>query len=324
MATPDQLILDARDILVLCHSSPDGDAIGALLGLGRVLEALGKRATLACADPVPREYEFLPGVGEIVRRPQGPFDLVIALDSSDLARLGDSYDSAQLEHLPLLNVDHHVTNTQFGTVNWVDAASASTCEMVLLLADKLGVPLTPPIATCLLTGVVTDTRGFSTPNTSLHALQAAVRLVAAGANLPNIAYRTLMERPFESLRMWGQVFTDAHLEDEIVWASLPLQLVEETDPSTNGLRGLVSFLIGTEEARIAALLTEREHGRVEVSLRSKEGVDVSAVALALGGGGHPRAAGCTVEGTLSEVEQSVLKELRALLEAEKRADGQPL
>lgn len=320
MATPEQTVLDARDILVLCHSSPDGDAIGALLGLGHALEALGKRATLACADPVPREYQFLPGAAEVVLHPQGPFDLVIVLDSSDLNRLGDAYDSAQLGHLSLLNVDHHVTNTRFGTVNWVDTASASTCEMVLLLADRLGVALTPQIATCLLTGVVTDTRGFRTPNTNLQALQAAVRLVAAGADLSDIAYRTLMQRPFESVRMWGQVFSQARLEDGIVWASLPLALVEETDPSTNGLRGLVTFLMGTEEARIAALFTERAGRRVEVSLRSREGVDVSAVALALGGGGHPRAAGCTVEGALSEVEQSVLKALRALVEAEKRAD----
>ncbi len=323
MATPEQLIRDARRILVLCHASPDGDAIGALLGLGFVLEALGKSVSLACADPVPREYQYLPGADNVVQHPEGPFDLVVALDSSDLPRLGAAYDLVRLGHLPLLNIDHHATSTHFGTVNWVDTASASTCEMILQLADRLGVPVTTEIATCLLNGIVTDMRGFRTPNTNLAVLESAVRLVAAGADLPDIAHRTLMQRPFETIRLWGQVFAQARLEDGIVWASIPLDAVREKDPSTNGLRGLVTFLIGTEEAKIAALFTERARGRVEVSLRSKAEVDVSSVALAFGGGGHPRAAGCTVEGTLSQVEESILSALRELLRMEKRTDEQP-
>ena len=321
MPTPEQLIHDARRILILCHASPDGDAIGSLLAMGAIAQALGKSATLACSDSVPKEYRFLPGSREIVQRPTGEFDLVISLDSSDLPRLGQAYDPAKLAGVPLLNIDHHITNLLFAAANWVDPSSASTSQLVLQFADRLGVGITPETAACLLCGIVMDTRGFSTPNTDLAALQAAERLILAGANLPDIARRVLMQRPFGMVRVWGQALSQARLEDSIVWASLPLDLVKRADPSGNGLSGLVAFLAGTEEAKVAALFTERTGGRVEVSLRSVAGVDVSGVAMAMGGGGHPQAAGFTVAGPLAEVEDTVLERLRALLQGENRADG---
>ena len=321
MPTPEQMILAADRILVLCHTSPDGDAIGALLAMGHILRALGKQATLACADPVPREYRFMPGADDIVQRPEGEFDLVISLDSSDIPRLGEAYDASRLGHLPILNIDHHITNLNFGTVNWVEPGSASTCQLVLRLADGLGVDITPEIATCLLSGIVMDTRGFTTPNTDLAALRAAERLVTAGANLSGIARRILVQRSFAMAKLWGEALSQARLEDGIVWASLPASLMAQSDASANGLSGLVAFLAGVEEARVAVLFRERDDGRVEVSLRSVPGVDVSGIALSLGGGGHPQAAGCTLAGPLAEVESRVLGAVRALLDGSRRADG---
>ncbi|MBC7258868.1 MAG: bifunctional oligoribonuclease/PAP phosphatase NrnA [Chloroflexi bacterium] len=321
MPTPEQMILAADRILVLCHTSPDGDAIGALLAMGHILRALGKQTTLACADPVPREYRFMPGADEVVQRPEGEFDLVISLDSSDIPRLGEAYDASRLGHLPILNIDHHITNLDFGTVNWVEPGSASTCQLVLRLADGLGVDITPEIATCLLSGIVMDTRGFTTPNTDLAALRAAERLVAAGANLAGIARRILVQRSFAMTKLWGEALSQARLEDGIVWASLPASLMAQSDASANGLSGLVAFLAGVEEARVAVLFRERDDGRVEVSLRSVPGVDVSGIALSLGGGGHPQAAGCTLAGPLAEVESRVLGAVRALLDGSRRADG---
>ena len=320
MPTPEQMVLDARHILILCHSSPDGDAIGALLGMGHIARALGKRVTLACADPVPKEYRYMPGAGEILLRPEGEFDLVISLDSSDLPRLGDAYDPAKLGQVPLLNIDHHVTNLRFGAANWVEPASASTCQIVLQFAHRLGVTLTSEIAACLLSGIVMDTRGFTTPNTDLAALQAAERLVSAGADLSDIARRILVQRSFAMAQLWGHALAEARLERGIVWASLPVTIMSQSDASANSLSGLVAFLAGVEEAKIAALLRERGDGRIEVSLRSAPGVDVSQVALAMGGGGHPQAAGFTVAGPLAEAETAVLQALRALLEEGRHAD----
>lgn len=320
MTTPEQMLHDARRILILCHESPDGDAIGAMLGMGHIARALGKRVTLACSDPVPREYRYMPGACDIIERPEGDFDLVITLDSSDLSRLGSAYDPAKLGHLPIMNIDHHVTNLHFGAVNWVEPASASTCQIVLKFADRLEVALTPDIAVCLLSGIVMDTRGFTTPNTDLAALQAAERLVAAGADLPDIARRVLLQRSFAMTQLWGKALAQARLEGGIVWVSLPADLMAQSDASSNGMSGLVAFLAGVEEAKIAVLLRQRSNNRIEVSLRSAPGVDVSRVALTMGGGGHPQAAGFTLVGPLAEVEDTVLHALRSLLEEGRPAD----
>lgn len=321
MPTPEQMILGANLILVVCHVSPDGDAIGALLAMGHILRALGKQVTLACSDPVPKEYRYMPGADEVVQRPEGDFDLIVSLDSSDLPRLGDAYDAARFGHVPILNIDHHITNLNFGTVNWVEPDSASTCQLVLRLADGLGVAITPDIATCLLSGIVMDTRGFTTPNTDLLALRAAERLVAAEANLSDIARRILVQRSFAMAKLWGEALSQARLEDGIVWASLPAALMAQSDASANGLSGLVAFLAGVEEARVAVLFRERNDGRVEVSLRSVPGVDVSGIALAMGGGGHPQAAGFTLAEPLADVETKTLDAVRALLKGSRQADG---
>lgn len=321
MLTPEQMILAADRILVLCHASPDGDAIGAVLATGQIVRALGKRVTVACAGPVPREYRYMPGVDEIVQRPEGAFDLIISLDSSDLPRLGEAYDAAKLGHVPILNIDHHITNLNFGTVNWVEPGSASTCQLVLRLADSLGVEVTPDMATCLLSGIVMDTRGFTTPNTDLAALRAAERLVSAGADLFDIARRILVQRSFAMAKLWGEALSQACLENGVVWVSLPASLMAQSDASANGLSGLVAFLAGVEEARVAILFRERGDGRVEVSLRSAPGVDVSGVALSMGGGGHPQAAGFTLAEPLADVEAKTLAAVRALLREREQAHG---
>lgn len=320
MPTPEQMLRNARHILILCHESPDGDAIGSLLGMGHISRALGKHATLACTDPAPREYRHLPGVSDIIQRPDGNFDLVISLDSSDLPRLGAAYDPARLGHIPILNIDHHVTNLNFGAVNWMEPESASTCQIVLKLADRLGIAVTQELAECLLCGIVMDTRGFTTPNTDLAALQAAERLVAAGADLPDMARRVLLQRSFAMTQLWGKALALARLEDGIVWVSLPAELMAQSDASSNGLTGLVAFLAGVEEAKIAALFRERSDNRIEVSLRSLPGVDVSQVALAMGGGGHPQASGFTIAGPLDEAEKTVLQALHSLLEGGNHRD----
>ncbi|MDH7490011.1 MAG: DHHA1 domain-containing protein, partial [Anaerolineae bacterium] len=168
---------------------------------------------------------------------------------------------------------------------------------------------------------VMDTRGFTTPNTDLAALRAAERLVAAGANIWDIARKLLVQRSFAMARLWGQALSQAHLEDGVVWTSLPASLMAQSDASANGLSGLVAFLAGVEEARVAILFRERNDGRVEVSLRSVPGVDVSGVALAMGGGGHPQAAGFTLAEPLADVEAKTLAAVRALLKGRGRADG---
>jgi phosphoesterase RecJ-like protein len=190
----EQLITPARRILVITHMSPDGDAIGSLLAMGNLLRDRGKEVTLACEDPVPESVAWLPGSSEIARQANGPIDLVISLDCSDRGRMGKAYE-ARFASVPLLNIDHHITNTRFGTLNWVDPSCAATSQLVLDLAQALGWQVTEPVAVCLLAGLVTDTRSFRTPNVDSGTLRAALQLMEAGASLSQVARQSVDQQP---------------------------------------------------------------------------------------------------------------------------------
>jgi phosphoesterase RecJ-like protein len=184
----------ATRVLAICHIAPDGDAIGSLLGLGWLLKALPpdveRQITLACADGVPVQYQFLPGSGEIVTDPPSQkWDAVVAVDSSDEQRLGTCYRPEEYGNAPVLVLDHHVTNLNFGRRNYVDVAAAATAQVIVDLADALRVPIGPEAAACLLTGLTTDTLSFRTSNVTPEVLYVAARLMEAGANLYQITER---------------------------------------------------------------------------------------------------------------------------------------
>ena len=316
-----EAIRKAQRILVVTHVSPDGDAIGSLLGLGWALEGLGKEVILACADPVPRHYRYLPGSGRIVQAPDPTgVDLVISLDGSDRERMGAAYDADRLQGVPLANVDHHVTNVRFGTWNWVDPSKASTAQLVLDLVDHLGIPLDGQVALCLLNGLVTDTLGFRTPNTGPGELAAAMRLMEAGASLRRVMHYAFNRRPFSSIRLWGLALQTVHLDGRVIWAEVTQEMQRLAGGSDVSNGSLVNFLIAAEGADVAVVFTEKEDGRVEVGFRSVAGVDVSGVALSLGGGGHPQAAGCTLSGPLPEARERVLAALAQAIRDQRPLD----
>lgn len=313
------LIEKAERALIVTHISPDGDAIGSLLGLGWALRALGKHSVLACADPVPQPFHFLPGHQEIVREPEGTFDLVIGLDASDPQRLGSPWQQAEGLDAPKIVIDHHVTNLHFGDINWVDTTAAATAEMIYELVQALDVPMNVDIAQCLLCGVVTDTRGFRTSNTTPRSLAIATRLMEAGADLNLVTEQALNRKPLAVLRLWGMALPRMQMRGRILWSTVTRQMREETGVNDNGDGGLVNVLVSANEADVAVVFTEREDNRVEVGMRAKPGFDVSQVALSLGGGGHPQAAGCVIKGSLEEVQELVLS---ALEESLRRQGGE--
>ena len=181
-----QLIQSAHRPLLICHIAPDGDAVGSLMGLGRALRQMGLDPILACADPVPSKFNYLSNIETVLSEINDLFDLVISLDCSDLERLGHFTQMQAFESAPLLNIDHHLTNLGFGDVNLVDARASSAAEVVLGLLEYMAIPIDTELATCLLTGIVTDTRGFRTSNVNIPVMEAAVQLMKAGASLPYI------------------------------------------------------------------------------------------------------------------------------------------
>lgn len=312
-----RLIQSAARILIICHIMPDGDAIGSLLGVGWALRKLGKSCTLACADPVPEKYKFLPGHEGIRNQRVGDEELIITLDASDTERLGALYDAAVFARTPVINIDHHITNIKFGQVNWVEQ-TASTAELGLALTKGLGIPLDADIATCLLTGLVTDTRCFRTPNTTQVVLGHATTLMDAGASLAEISEKAFGQNSLFRLCIWGKALASATVRAGLIWARLSLQDFKSCNASWQDTEDLVSFLLATRGMNASLLLQEREPGKVEASMRSVRGVNIANVALSLGGGGHPQAAGCTVAGTMAQVEERVLAALTQALREQGR------
>lgn len=306
----------AHRILIVGHIAPDGDAAGSVLGLGGLLRAQGKEVTLALQDGVPDGYDWLPGADEIVRQAEGACDLVISVDCSDPSRMGRIYQG-ELTALPLINIDHHITNTGFGTINWVDPGSAATTQMVLTLARALDWEVTPAVAECLLTGLITDTRSFRTSNVDGAALQAALDLVQAGASLSQIARRALDQRPWTSTQLWAQAIGDARLEEGVLWTAVTREMQHRWNAQNDGFSGLANFLSGVREADVVVVFTEQSDGTVDVGMRAVPGIDVAQVALKLGGGGHPQASGCTLSGSLAEVQEKVLAEVAASLQEQR-------
>jgi phosphoesterase RecJ-like protein len=322
-ATLTHAITNAERILCISHVAPDGDAVGSLLGVGWLLRSLGKQPTLALQDPVPNEHLLLPGARDIItgqaanytRDVQArAFDLVICVDASSPDRMGNAYNNEVHGRAPLLVIDHHITNTRFGTINWVAPECAATCQMLAYLAEALHVPLTGEIAECLLTGLVTDTLCFRTSNTTSAVLAVAQQLMQGGASLVTITQRTVSRQPFAMIKLWSRILPTIQLEDGVIWASTDKSVFDEAGLPV-GDTGLSSYLVTADEAAMSAVFVQKPNPAglpsVECSFRAKPGYNVAAMALSLGGGGHPAAAGCTILGTLTEVVPHVIGLMKA-------------
>ncbi len=300
------------NILCVSHVAPDGDAVGSLLGMGWMLDSMGKGYTVALQDPAPDNLTGLPGASEIVSTSQvgDDYGLIISLDASSPDRMGKVYQPDRHADIPLLVIDHHITNTNFGTLNWVAPQCAATCQMLVYLADGLDIGLDGEIAECLLTGIVTDTLCFRTSNTDANVLEAAMRLMRGGADLASITAQTLNRRPLSLLKLWGQVLPALHLEDGVIWTTVSREQYAASGYDSNSDLNLSSMLVSTIGADMSATFAEKtdENGQpvVECSFRAKPGFNVSDLAFALGGGGHPPASGCTLPGGLDEVTERVV------------------
>lgn len=304
------ILHSARSIYIATHASPDGDAVGSSLGLMWALRAMGKQAIVACADGAPPSVSFLPGSQSLLSQPPTTQDVIVVLDAGDTGRLGSLYSPQAFANRPLINIDHHLTNTRFGTVNVVDPHFAAVGEMMYSLVEELGVSFDQTIASCLLAAMVTDTIGFRTSSTRPATLRAAAVLMEAGASLTDIVQQSFESRPLPVLRIWGWVLSRFTVKDGVAWASIPRRVMQEHTVKEEEIKGLVNVMRGTRGVSVSALLMESGNGQVKIEFRSNGKVNVADIAAALGGGGHKAASGCVVSGSLAEAEQRVLDEVR--------------
>ncbi|HUB52113.1 MAG TPA: bifunctional oligoribonuclease/PAP phosphatase NrnA [Terracidiphilus sp.] len=297
--------------LVVSHSRPDGDAVGSMLALGEVLRQLGKQADLVTADHVPDVYRRLPGADAIrtAIRVFGPYDAAILLecDGIERARLEG------LERFPLINIDHHVTAHAYAQLNWIDCEAVSVGAMVYKLANVAGVKITPAMAACLYTTVLTDTGGFCYGSLRADTFTLARELVEAGADPGNIAREIYFSTPLSKVKVMAAALNTLHCEGGMAWLGITEDDIARAGANDEDTEGIVNVAIGIAGVEAAVFARELRDGAVRISLRSKGKVKVAAIAQRLGGGGHENSAGCTLEGPLDRALGEILGELRAEL-----------
>ena len=301
-------IAAAKSIVMACHVNPDGDALGSMLGLGLGLAAIGKDVTCISADGVPDIYSFLPGQHLLgpVESAQS-WDLAIVLDSGDLERIGSALGAIK-QARRLLNLDHHATAKGFGDVQLVVASAASTSEIVYGLLEFLDAPVSADVATCLFTGVTTDTGSFRFRNVTANTLDVASRLVAHGASPADISECVFDNRSLVATKLLAEALTalESTPDGRIVWTRVRYEDFVRLGASDEDTEGFVNYARNVRGAEVGLLFRELPDGSARVSLRGSQHVDVSLIAKRFGGGGHRMAAGCTVAGPLADAESAIV------------------
>jgi phosphoesterase RecJ-like protein len=327
-AVPDAVVerlRDARRVLVVSHENPDADTLGASLGIVSIVESLGGTADPVCTDPVPPLYDFLPGV-ERVRSDPDPatdYDLLVIVDCGSLERIGAvGVRHAELfGRLPRVVIDHHASNDGAGDADWIDPNAAATCEMVALVAGRLGIGYDGErgrdLATALMAGIVMDTATFAHPNATPRTLAVSAALVHAGAPLSDISRRLYRSKPEVQLRLFGRVLDRLESADDgrVVWSTLLDADLAATGTQPAHSEGIIDLLAQADDAEVSILFKEAGPA-TRISVRTKPGgVDATVLTGVFGGGGHSRAAGATVDRPVAEARPLVLAEAQRLAAA---------
>ncbi len=297
-----------NQFLLTSHTWPDGDAIGSALACRQILCAMGKEAEVVLRDGVPRVYRPLPFADKVVQadRVNGAYEAAIILEC-------DSIKRTRLEGLEerfLISIDHHLSGRPFANVNWIDPTAVATAEMVYCLAREAGVKISPEIATCLYTAVLTDTGSFMFEGTNERTFTLARELVLAGANPAHCARNVYFGHSTAKMRLLGAALSTLHRAGPLAWTSVSQEQMESCHAKEEDCEGLVNYMLSIHDVEVAAFFRELPDGRYRVSLRSKGGLNVAAVAERFGGGGHQCASGCSLDGPLSVATARILAQLR--------------
>lgn len=309
-----RILKAAPDALIVCHVAPDGDCLGASLALALACEQFGVRVTVGSADGVPETYRYLPTSQRVVAAP--PEDVRaagVAMECSSLERAG-GFAEALRRCRTLINIDHHLSNTGYGAVVFWDTAAAAVGELVHDIIRAMGAAMTPEIAQCLLTAIITDTGSFRFPNTAPRTLRLAADLMEHGGSVHTVVERVYETRRPASLRLLGRALNHLTVstDGQIAWTAVTPGMLEESGALPEDTAGLVGMMRQIRGVKVALLFEVTPEG-IRVGIRSRDSVRAHVIAEAFGGGGHRGAAGFTAAGTLEEVVARTLRAAEAEL-----------
>jgi phosphoesterase RecJ-like protein len=309
---------DSRNVLITTHASPDGDAIGSLLAMNLALQGNHKRITLYNESPIPAVYRFLPRVHCVGSRliSADEFDTAVVLDCGDLQRIGEA--SATISRIPeIINIDHHITNTRFGTCQLIDEQACACTEILFHLFERMQVPFTRELATCIYTGILTDTGSFRFSNTNRTTFHICENMVACGVDPFQVAQHVYGTYSLGRIKLLNLALDSIEISDDgkVSLMALTRAMMNETGTQPEDADGMINYARRIQDVRIAVLIQEQSNDNSErsplrpyhVSLRSDGSVDVAAIAAMFGGGGHQSAAGFSIESTLPEIKAHILR-----------------
>ncbi len=292
-------------MLIVTHMRPDGDAYGSALALAAALEKCKTPVQVCDESPVPSNLTFISGIERVRNKPQEGYDLIVAVDCSDEARLGalqPCFSSAKRKNIDTVNVDHHLSNTRFARYNYVRECAAN-CMNIAALISYMGIPFDKQIAEYLFIGLITDSGNFSHDDVGEEAFSLAAKLTQAGADVCYYNYHLFKKQPKERAKLFGRVMSGIRYYHENCFAAIIITRNEmENCGADDGMtEGFVDFPLNVDGVEVAASVMEVKKGQYKISLRTKNYADANRIAGVYGGGGHVRAAGCMLFGDVEEI-----------------------
>lgn len=308
------LLIKHSEFNIFTHIDPDGDGLGSCFALKYALEALGKRVRVILPSPLPRMYSFTGWQPVVYTHDMSISGVAISLDSSDVERLGivhELYFSVPTTY----NIDHHKTNTEFAKINYVEKDSSSTGEIIYKLITAMGVAFDKSIAQAVYIAILTDTGGFKYSNTTSFTHYATGKLLESGIDMAYINRKIYETQPLRRLHLQAEAIKRIELfaNGKLALITMPCELLESYDATEDDTDGLSTIPRSIESVEVGVLLKEYAKGKVKLSLRSNEYIDVAEVALGFGGGGHKRAAGCTIHASLDAAKQQIVEAVEKLI-----------
>jgi bifunctional oligoribonuclease and PAP phosphatase NrnA len=310
------LIKNSDNFAIVSHTSPDGDSIGSMLGLFSALKEIGKSADMFIDDPLPEKYSFLPGYKEVknIDDAKDSYSCLIALDCGDLDRLGTCKRLISKADI-IINIDHHVSNSLFGTVNIVDDAASSVGEILYQLFKINDLVVSKDTSLCLYTSLLTDTGGFKYSNTTSVTLSIAGDLINTGIDFSEVYNQVFDVKSINQVKLMSRVTStlETHFSGKIAILILSRDMLDDCNAREDDASDFINIARDIAGVEVAFFVKEVDSTKCRVSLRSRQFVDVRKIAEIFGGGGHIRASGCTISGSVQEVKDIIINELKKVI-----------
>jgi len=300
-------IKKSNKIAIFSHTRPDGDTIGGVLALKKGLQSLGKQCDCFCDMAISERFLFLPQADTYQLHPQEKYDLYIAIDCGELARLGENYIYFENKN-NTINIDHHMTNDKFASINVVEKY-ASTCEIVFELLNFIGVQFDADIAKCLYVGISTDTGNFSHSNTDKHVFECASNLIGFGIDVAEINFILYKNTSLQRTKLLGKVISRIrrYCDDKITLIYILKSDLDEIGAKQSDTEGFIDYATNVSGTEVGVSICQHNENSYKISMRSRGDVDVSRICSEFGGGGHKKASGCMISGFFEDVVDKVVR-----------------